>query len=324
MAVQIAQFDDAQLHANALAGWDQSYYQITSGRIQCLLTQVVVDRLHVFREVFNQRVAQYGAAPVGGVSFAVPLHVPGDATLQGRRFEQNSLHALASREDFVFHVAEGMDTLILTFDADELAELVECMQLAWSTQRCRGRPLATDPLCYANAVRRLGDAFGAATQNEAMFESLHAQKMFRHTMLGILLDVLTDDASDRKADLTDAVSCDLVRKSREIVLAGGTEPVTVLDLCRMLRVSRRTLQNSFQRVANTTPLGYLRAIRLSEVRRALMTSTRAALSIGDAAARFGFFHLSHFTADYKSLFGELPSDTKRFETSGASLRSTFH
>jgi AraC-like DNA-binding protein len=62
-----------------------------------------------------------------------------------------------------------------------------------------------------------------------------------------------------------------------------------------------------------TPLGYLRAIRLSEVRRALMSSPRDAMSIGDAAARFGFFHQSHFTADYKTLFGELPSDTCRFD-----------
>jgi AraC family transcriptional regulator, ethanolamine operon transcriptional activator len=321
MAVQFARFNDAQLHADALAGWKQSYYQITPGRIQCSLSQVAVERLHVFREAFSQRVAQYGAAPEGAISFAVPLHVPGDATLQGRKFEQHSLHALASREDFVFHVAEGMDTLVLTIDADELAELLDCMQSTWSAHKCRNRPLSPDPQCYAGAVRGLTDAFSAATQNEAMFSSLHAQKMFRHTMLGILLDVLTDGEANRKTDLTDAVRCDLVRRSREIVLAGGAEPVTVLDLCRILRVSRRTLQNSFQQVAKMTPLGYLRAIRLSEVRRALMSSPREALSIGDAAARFGFFHLSHFTADYKSLFGELPSDTRRCDLSRL---STFH
>ncbi|QCP54280.1 helix-turn-helix domain-containing protein [Trinickia violacea] len=321
MAVQIARFDDAQLHANALAGWDQSYYQITAGRIECSLLQVAVEGLHVFRETFTQRVAQYGSAPKGAVSFAVPLHVPGDATLQGRKFERHSLHALASREDFVFHVAEGMETLILTIDASELAELLDCMQSTWSVHKHRRRSLSPNPQCYANAIRNLTEAFCAATQNDAMSSSLYAQKMFRHSMLGILLDVLTDEDPNLKTDLTDAVRCDLVRRSREIVLAGGAEPVTVLDLCRILRVSRRTLQNSFQQVAKMTPLGYLRAIRLSEVRRALMSSPREALSIGDAAARFGFFHLSHFTADYKSLFGELPSDTRRF---GGSRLSTFH
>ena len=31
----------------------------------------------------------------------------------------------------------------------------------------------------------------------------------------------------------------------------------------------------------------------------------------EAASRWGFFHLSHFAADYQALFGELPSSTLR-------------
>jgi len=31
--------------------------------------------------------------------------------------------------------------------------------------------------------------------------------------------------------------------------------------------------------------------------------------LSDIAARWGFWHLSHFAADYKSMFGELPSET---------------
>ncbi|GHU15365.1 hypothetical protein AGMMS50225_28560 [Betaproteobacteria bacterium] len=34
-------------------------------------------------------------------------------------------------------------------------------------------------------------------------------------------------------------------------------------------------------------------------------------TVGDIAARWGFWHLSHFAADYKEMFGELPSDTLR-------------
>jgi AraC-like DNA-binding protein len=42
-----------------------------------------------------------------------------------------------------------------------------------------------------------------------------------------------------------------------------------------------------------------------------MSTSVSELSIGDAAARWGFFHLSHFAADFHELFGELPSQTKR-------------
>jgi AraC-like DNA-binding protein len=35
------------------------------------------------------------------------------------------------------------------------------------------------------------------------------------------------------------------------------------------------------------------------------------LLIGDAAARWGFSHLSYFAREYRDLFGELPSETPR-------------
>jgi len=44
------------------------------------------------------------------------------------------------------------------------------------------------------------------------------------------------------------------------------------------------------------------------VRRELQTHRRD--SIGDVAARWGFWHLSRFAADYTRLFGELPSATR--------------
>jgi transcriptional regulator GlxA family with amidase domain len=71
------------------------------------------------------------------------------------------------------------------------------------------------------------------------------------------------------------------------------------------------VQNSFRAVAETTPLNYLRSVRLNGVRRTLMSTRASQLSIGDAAAQWGFFHLSHFAAEYQELFAELPSHTPR-------------
>jgi transcriptional regulator GlxA family with amidase domain len=86
---------------------------------------------------------------------------------------------------------------------------------------------------------------------------------------------------------------------------------SVDELCQRLHVSRRTVQNSFRSVAETTPLNYLRSVRLNGVRRTLMSTPASHLSIGDAAAQWGFYHLSHFAAEYQELFAELPSHTAR-------------
>ncbi|MNG10057.1 HTH-type transcriptional regulator CdhR [compost metagenome] len=87
--------------------------------------------------------------------------------------------------------------------------------------------------------------------------------------------------------------------------------MSILDLCEQLRVSRRTLQNSFQAVTGMRPVEYLRNLRLNAVRRRLITTRAAALNVSEIAVAMGFFHLSHFAAHYRALFGESPSDTPR-------------
>ncbi|MEH0069273.1 helix-turn-helix domain-containing protein [Pannonibacter sp. Pt2-lr] len=55
----------------------------------------------------------------------------------------------------------------------------------------------------------------------------------------------------------------------------------------------------------------LKSVRLGKVREALVAARKEARreTIGDIAARQGFWHWSHFSRDYKAQFGELPSET---------------
>jgi AraC family ethanolamine operon transcriptional activator len=52
-------------------------------------------------------------------------------------------------------------------------------------------------------------------------------------------------------------------------------------------------------------------LRLGEVRRLLQTSSAADRSVSEAALDCGFCHLSQFAADYKRVFLESPSATRR-------------
>jgi AraC family ethanolamine operon transcriptional activator len=89
--------------------------------------------------------------------------------------------------------------------------------------------------------------------------------------------------------------------------AHAEEPINVPDLCEAIHVSRRTLQYSFQDVLQMSPVTYLRALRLNGVRRDLRRGGDE--PVADRAARWGFWHLSRFAADYRHMFGELPSET---------------
>ena len=126
-----------------------------------------------------------------------------------------------------------------------------------------------------------------------------------------ILDLLTFHVPTREDRLTYACRADVVRRAHDLVLARPEQPISVLDLCEKLRVSRRTIQNSFQSVTQMNPVSYLRAVRLAQVRRLLTTTSQGEVPVREAAMRWGFTNLGHFASDYKSLFGELPSQTLR-------------
>ncbi|EPC2160961.1 ethanolamine ammonia-lyase subunit EutB [Escherichia coli] len=88
-----------------------------------------------------------------------------------------------------------------------------------------------------------------------------------------------------------------------------SEPVTVLDLCNQLHVSRRTLQNAFHAILGIGPNAWLKRIRLNAVRRELISPWSQSTTVKDAAMQWGFWHLGQFATDYQQLFAEKPSLT---------------
>ncbi|MCP4318219.1 MAG: AraC family transcriptional regulator [Hyphomicrobiales bacterium] len=82
-------------------------------------------------------------------------------------------------------------------------------------------------------------------------------------------------------------------------------------LCSKLGCSERAIQLAFARREDMSPTRYLRTIRLNQVRRMLLSASLSDQSIGDLAARGGFWNWSRFSQSYKDQFGELPSETRR-------------
>jgi AraC family ethanolamine operon transcriptional activator len=86
--------------------------------------------------------------------------------------------------------------------------------------------------------------------------------------------------------------------------------ISIADVCAAVRVCPRTLGYSFEEVLGISPSRYLMSIRLSRVRRELL-SLGNELSVQSIAARWGFWHMGRFARYYRDTFGERPSDTIR-------------
>ncbi len=83
----------------------------------------------------------------------------------------------------------------------------------------------------------------------------------------------------------------------------------ISELCEAARMKERTLRNAFVEHVGLPPKTYIQALRLEEVRNALLEQESLRHPIADVANRWGFWHMGQFAADYRNRFGELPSQT---------------
>ena len=84
--------------------------------------------------------------------------------------------------------------------------------------------------------------------------------------------------------------------------------ISVEELCAYSACSVSTLERTFRDYFSASPKQYLTIRRLSGVRRTLLEGDDR--NIGDVATDWGFWHMGKFAADYRRMFGELPSQTR--------------
>jgi AraC-like DNA-binding protein len=85
----------------------------------------------------------------------------------------------------------------------------------------------------------------------------------------------------------------------------------VTEISAALGVSERTLRICCEEQLGMGPTEYIRRGRMQLVHRALRKGSPDAASISAVARRYGFRGLGRFAANYRALFGELPSATLR-------------
>lgn len=112
-------------------------------------------------------------------------------------------------------------------------------------------------------------------------------------------------------DRTDAHSATL-RRAVAHIDDHADQPLNVADIAEAAHVTVRALQYAFRRHLDTTPLAYLRRVRLAHAHRELLAAQSLnKATVGDIAARWGFSHPGRFAALYREVYGTSPSSTLR-------------
>lgn len=103
-----------------------------------------------------------------------------------------------------------------------------------------------------------------------------------------------------------------VREALAIIDARAAEPIGLTEIAGAARLSPRALQVAFRRHLGTTPLGHLRAVRMSRIQADLESARPGdGQTVSAVAHRWGVSQLSRFAHAYKQRYGVSPHETLR-------------
>ncbi|MBR8183436.1 helix-turn-helix domain-containing protein [Burkholderia ambifaria] len=313
-------FDDADRHAEALRGWDQRYDQIGPGSYRSAVKHAVLDGVQLFQETANVRIIQRGRLPPGHTVFGMPLTGSGNFAFGDARMERGTIVMARGGAPFELHSPDDMSLIGVVVDATLMQQIEDAADVRLDERALRRGVVDVPVTARERASVQLATLLERVLSAPDTFDAARAQSELRGEVGNVLVDLLTYRMPGPPNRLTHACHADIVRRVHDYVIEHPEAPVDILSLCTQLRVSRRTMQNSFQSVVQTGPLNYTRALRLAQVRRLLLDTRQSDLPISEAAARWGFIHLGHFANAYKAQFGELPSTTARRTVRGAKTR----
>lgn len=299
-------FKDFDSYNVAAKGWGLDFIQLDRGTLDAELTIVQSTRVLVINTILNRAVHQQGLAPLLGRTFGLyarPLDNARVRWLDGQ-FSPDTLAVFPADGAYESYSAPGMDVLAITIDQNYLEQVSEVTNLQRSIDLLP--KLGGTFLCPPVEIDRIRDAAFAILQNRQ--GQVIARRALEFDLVFHLLNALAEPSSERRRtplrnrDKAFAACIEQIREN-------SSDQLTVPDLSKSAGASERTLRYAFFEKLGISPKTYLSAVRLNRVRSQLLQANGVNARIYDIASNQGFWHMGQFAADYRTLFGEQPSDT---------------
>ncbi|MEV0288372.1 MULTISPECIES: helix-turn-helix transcriptional regulator [unclassified Kribbella] len=100
-----------------------------------------------------------------------------------------------------------------------------------------------------------------------------------------------------------------LRRAIDFIESHPQSDLSLADIARAVSVTPRAVQLAFQHHLGTTPMGYVRRVRLALAHQALQEADAATTSVTSIAAHWGFHHHGRFAAAYRAEYGQSPRTT---------------
>lgn len=102
-----------------------------------------------------------------------------------------------------------------------------------------------------------------------------------------------------------------IRTAVDVIEAEAHLPLTLSSIAARSQVSVRSLQQAFKHHLGTSPMSYLRDVRLRRAHQTLLDSDPSTVTVASVAYHWGFTNLGRFAAAHAARYHEPPIKTLR-------------
>ncbi len=140
-------------------------------------------------------------------------------------------------------------------------------------------------------------------RKESAISRSSVSEQFESTLVSLLLNEFPHNFSEYIRDQHKFAAPRYLRMAQAYIRSRVAERITVEEIAAHCKVTQRTLQASFQEHLKTTPIRFMRRVRLELAQEALSRRAISDSSITDIALESGFSSASRFSQYYREYFG---------------------
>jgi AraC family ethanolamine operon transcriptional activator len=296
--------------AGAFPRWDLRIRQLGGGPFRGELQFLQLGAVQVLQVSCNQRIHAQDSPPPGSFGFAPVLPRNEGAFWRGRRCRPGQFVTIdpSQQSDHVTTEA-GYEFVALTVDGDFFRECAAVLGGFDPEERLVGRLAVTSGPARCRALTaHLRELLDRAEDRPDPSVPPRAGRAVEQECVRRVVEAIARGPGGDRTACWSSNRERLVRRADDYMRSCLGGPLSLLDLCRELGVSERTLLYAFREVRGLSPMAYFNACRLNALRQDLKAAARTE-TVREIAQRWGFWHTGELAAAYRRLFGELPSRT---------------
>jgi len=303
-------FSSSDEFNTAVRGWDIDLNQLDIGPQISEVFQLS-GRIQLGRARFNRRMEQLGTSPKDYCTFIIPSQKEIRYKSRSTNVTGNCIPIFNLQKELCSVSENNFDIIVYSIPKEVIQEISQIQGIPKIFDAINNHEIIP---CLPNQVevlRRRFHHFISEIQNDPL-QLIRTTLIYEleNSLPAQLLDVLAKPFEFSEPVLSRKRTVAL-RKIRDYLHDLPADLITSEQLCKITGYSKRTLEYVFQDYYGISPNAYLKKYRLNHINKELKNSDPEQVKIADIANKWGFWHMGQFAADYRDLFGQLPSETLR-------------